>query len=121
MRIRAVFFFALALVLTQTSFAGTVAGSGGTISSCTNWPGSPTDIGGDLYTQFTCSLYGDVSSYAFDLTPLLTEGGALLSDNAVGSARFVVINGDPGSLPDDSTGFVQPEPRAAGAVLSGGP
>ena len=111
MRIRALFFIALALVLAQTSFGGTVAGSGGTISSCTNWPGSPItvppppDIGGVLYTQFTCSLYGDVSSYTFDLTPLLTEGGALLSDNALGSAYFVVINGDPGSLPDDSTGL----------------
>lgn len=111
MRIRALFFIALALVLAQTSFGGTVAGSGGTISSCTNWPGSPIteppppDPLGVLYTQFTCSLYGDVSSYTFDLTSLLTEGGALLSDNALASAYVVVINGDPASLPDDSTGL----------------
>jgi hypothetical protein len=101
MRIRALFFIALALVLAQTSFGGMVAGSGGTISSCTNWPGSPIteppppDPLGVLYTQFTCSLYGDVSSYTFGLTPLLTQDGADLAVNAIGAGYLIVIAGDP--------------------------
>ena len=66
-----------------------------TMSSCVNQPGSPTNSGGTLYTQFTCSLYNDASSYSIDLTPLMTQDGALLSDNVVGAGYVIVLNGDP--------------------------
>jgi hypothetical protein len=101
MRIRALFFVALALVVAQTSFGATVSGSGGTASSCTNLPGAPFNINGTLYAYYDCSLYGDVSSYSFNLTSLMTEGGANLSDNEVGAGYFVVINGDPNTMTDD--------------------
>jgi len=100
MRIRALLFIAIALVLAQTSFGATVAASAG-ISSCTNFPGAPFNIGGTLYAYFDCSLYSDVASYSFNLTPLMTDGGAALSDNVVGSAYFVVINGNPSTMTDD--------------------
>jgi len=77
-----------ALAFPQTSSAGT-------ISSCANQPGSPTDSGGTLYTQFTCSLYNDASSYTIDLTPVMTQGGASLYDNLVGPGYVVVMNGNP--------------------------
>src|ERR1035437_8982255 len=106
MKIRTLLFIALALAVAPMSFGATVSGSGGTISSCTNLPSSPTNVGGTLYTQFDCSLYNDVSSYSFDLTPLMTQDGANLYDNLVGAGYFVVINGDPNTLPDDGTGLV---------------
>jgi hypothetical protein len=39
------------------------------------------------------------------LTPVLTSGGAQLSDNLVGAGYEVVINGDPNTLADDNTGL----------------
>ena len=66
-----------------------------TMSSCVNQPGSPTNVSGTLYTQFTCSLYNDASSYSIDLTPFMTQGGANLFDNLVGPGYVVVMNGDP--------------------------
>ena len=59
-----------------------------------------------LFTQFTCNLYDNGTYDNFiDLTPFETQGGALLSDNAVGAGFLVVINGDPTTLSDDSTGL----------------
>jgi hypothetical protein len=105
MKIRTLLFIALALAVAPMSFGATVSGSGGTISSCTNLPSSPTNVGGTLYTQLDCSLYNDVSSYSFDLTPLMEQDGANLYDNLVGAGYIVVINGDPNTLPDDGTGL----------------
>jgi hypothetical protein len=99
MRIRILFFIALALVLAQASF-------GGTVSNCVNWATPPITTGsGTLLTQFTCSLYNNGSSTFLDLTPFETEGGAPLASNAVGAGFLVVINGDPSLLPDDNTGL----------------
>ena len=97
MRIQVLLFIVLALVLAQTSFGATVAGSGGTISSCSNLepPADPS------YPYFDCSLYNDVISYSFDLTPLMKDGGAALLDNVVGAGYFIVSR-DPGQLFDES-------------------
>jgi hypothetical protein len=95
MKTRALFFVALVLLLTQTSF-------GGTVSSCANL-GLPYTAGnGDVYTRFTCSLYNDASSYTISLTPFMSQNGTDPSNNWVGAGYLVVINGDPGSLPDNS-------------------
>ena len=100
MRFRILFLIAVALGIAQTSFADTSTASSGA-SSCTNSAGSPTSVdfgppyGIVLYTAFTCSLYDDASSYTIDLTPLMTQGGANLSDNLVGAGYVTVINGDP--------------------------
>jgi hypothetical protein len=69
-------------------------------------PSSPINIDGTVYTPFDCSLYNDVSSYTIDLTSVMTQGGANLYDNLVGAGYFVVINGDPNTLPDDTTGLL---------------
>jgi hypothetical protein len=91
MRFRILLFITVAFALAKTSYAGT-------ISSCANSAGSPTDVGGTLYTSFTCSLYNDASSYTINLTSLMTQGGANLYDNIVGAGYLVVINGDPNTL-----------------------
>jgi hypothetical protein len=106
MRIRAWLFIALALALAQTSFGDISTASNGSTSSCANLPSSPTTTAGTLYTQFGCSLYNDVSSYTIPLTPLMEQDGANLSDNLVGPGYIVVINGDPNTLADDSTGLL---------------
>jgi hypothetical protein len=99
MRIRTLLFIALALVLPLTSF-------GAAVTSCANWPTSPITGGsGVLFTQFTCSLYNNGSFDTVDLTPFETQGGALLSENAVGAAFVVVINGNPNTLSDNSSGL----------------
>jgi hypothetical protein len=103
MRIRALLFVSLALALAQTSFGDTSTANNGSISSCTNLPSSPTNVSGTLYTQFDCSLYNDVNSYTIDLTSLLEEGGANLSDNVVGAGYVVVINGDPSTVSSGDT------------------
>jgi hypothetical protein len=105
MRIRAWLFIALALALAQTSFGDISTASNGSISSCANLSSSPTTIAGTLYTQFDCSLYNDASSYSIDLTPLMEQGGASLSDNIVGAGYIVVINGDPSTLSDSDLGL----------------
>ena len=97
MRIQALFFTTLALALAQTSFAD--------VSGCVNRSTSPITIGDIVYTQFDCSLYNDASTYTIDLKPLMTQGGASLSDNLVGPGYEVVINGDPNTLAPDSTGL----------------
>ena len=76
-----------------------------TISSCADNPGSPTNVQGTLYTALTCNLYNDVDTYSIDLTPYLTEGGAQLFDNQLGPGYIVIINGDPTTLSDDSSGL----------------
>jgi len=103
MQFRILLFVAIALGLAQASFADTVTASAGS-SSCTNSAGSPTPVdygppyGIVLYTAFSCSLYDDASSYTFDLTPLLTQGGANAYDNYVVPGYTVVINGDPNTI-----------------------
>jgi hypothetical protein len=98
-KIRALLFIALALAISPMSFGASVSAFG-TSSSCTSGP--PNDI----YRSFTCQLYNDASSYSFDLTPLLTEGGADINDNALGAGYAVAIIGDPGTLADDITGLL---------------
>ncbi len=112
MRIRVLLFIALALALAQTSF-------GGTISGCANRLSSPITVNGTLYTQFDCGLYNDVSSYTISLTSLETRGGADLADNALGAGCIVVINGDPGTLPDDGTGLYNQNLWAAVLFFAG--
>lgn len=65
------------------------------VSSCTNWPTSPVNNSGTLYTQFTCSLYNGPSTYTIDLTSVMTQNGAIIYDNVVGPGYAVIINGDP--------------------------
>jgi hypothetical protein len=74
-----------------------------TMSSCANNPGSPANVDGTLYTQFTCSLYDDASSYSIDLTPFMTQGGANFFDNLVGAGYLVVLNGDPNVVSANDT------------------
>src|ERR1039458_836386 len=77
------------------------------VSSCANRSTSPvTGSDGILYTQFVCSLYYDASSNTIDLTSVMTQGGANLLDNTVGAGYLVVINGDPTTLADNSTGLL---------------
>ncbi len=97
MIVRAALFIALSFTLAQTSFGE---------SSCTNLPSSPVTIDDTLYTQFSCSPYDcNASSYTIPLAALETEGGADISQNALGAGYVVVINGDPNALPDDNTGL----------------
>jgi len=86
----------LALTVAQTSFAGT-------ISTCTNLPNS--NVNGTLYTNYICDLYSAASSYTIDLTPNMTYDSAGFYDNIVGAGDIVVINGDPNTLSDDSSGL----------------
>jgi len=83
------------LAVLALGIMGVAAPANATISSCANNPGSPVNVDGTLYTQFTCSLYNDASSYSIDLTPVMTQGGANLFDNLVGPGYLVVMNGDP--------------------------
>jgi hypothetical protein len=87
----------LPFAIVQTAFAGS-------ISSCTN-QANYTDPLGDVLVNFTCYLYPAASSYTIDLTPNLTYDGADLDVNAVGAGDTVVINGDPSTLSDDSSGL----------------
>jgi hypothetical protein len=105
MRIRALLFIALALAFTQMSFADISYADHG-ISSCANLPSSPANIASTGIAQFACSLYNDVSSYTIDLTNVMTQDGADFNSNLLGPGYVVVINGDPGTLPDDSTGLL---------------
>jgi hypothetical protein len=110
MKTRVFFLAALVLLVAQASFGATISGSGGTASSCTNLPGAPFNPSGDgvtLYSYFDCKLYPDVSSYSFppNLQSLMTFGGAALSDNIVGAGYYVVINGDPNTLPNNGSGL----------------
>jgi hypothetical protein len=76
-----------------------------TVSSCADNLGSPTNVQGTLYTAFTCNLYNDVDTYSIDLTPLITQGGADFYTNLVGAGYFVIINGNPITLSDDTSGL----------------
>jgi hypothetical protein len=86
----------LSVVLPTSAFASTASG-------CVNQPGSPTNVQGTLYTQFTCTLYNDASTYTIDLTPVMTQGGANLYDNLVGPGYVVVMNGDPSTVSSGDT------------------
>ena len=104
MRIRALLFIALAFVLVQTSFGDTTVLASAGSSSCTTLPGAPFNPSGDLVTLFSyfdCTLYPDASTYSFNLTPLMTYGGADLGGNLVGAGYFVVIDGVPSTMTVD--------------------
>jgi hypothetical protein len=96
MKFRVLAFMLFALAVPHLGFAGT-------ISSCANQPSSPINSGGTLYTQFTCSLYDDASSYSFNLTSLMTQGGANLYDNVVGAGYVIVMNGNPLTVSNNDT------------------
>ena len=68
----------------------------GSTSGCVSGPTN------GVYTSFTCQLYNDASSYTLDLSAFI---GPDLTDNALGPGYITVINGDPASLPDNSTGL----------------
>jgi PEP-CTERM motif-containing protein len=87
----------LALAVPQMSFADPVSG-------CTNGPNN-TGLDGTVYTQVVCSLYQGVGPSTIDLTPNLTYDGASLDVNNVTAGYLVVINGDPNTLSDDSSGL----------------
>jgi len=102
MRSRSKFCFPILLlgmlwvVLPTSAFANTASG-------CVNQPGSPTDVAGTLYTQFTCTLYNDASTYTINLTPFMTQGGANLFDNLVGAGYVVIMNGNPLTVSNNDT------------------
>ncbi len=103
MKIRPVYVAAFALAFSQLSFGDISTASNGSASTCSNLS---TDMPGDTYTPFSCTLYNDAPTYTIDLTPLMTYGGASLYDNLVGPGYVVEINGDPTMLNDDSTGLL---------------
>jgi PEP-CTERM motif len=82
-----------ALALSQISFAAP-------INSCVN-VGSP--VNGLVF--ITCNLYYNGSPNTFDLSGLMTQGGALLSANDFVDNYTVIINGNPSTLADNSTGL----------------
>jgi PEP-CTERM motif len=93
----------LALAVPQMSFADPVSG-------CTNGQNSSVDYGPDnggivVYTDFVCSLYPSASSYTIDLTQNLTYDNADYYTNILGPGYIVVINGNPNTLSDDSSGL----------------
>lgn len=96
MKTRSLLIAVLALAFAHPSFADTV-------SSCANTASSPINNGDGTFTAVIgCNLYNDVDTYTINLAPLLTEDtyGALTPGYAI------IINGDPNSLPDDSTGLL---------------
>ena len=97
MKTKLLFALLLTLFFAKTSFASSVSG-------CSN-QANYTDGLGDVLTNFTCSLYPSATSYNIDLTPNLTYDGADFYTNLVGAGYLVVINGDPNSLSDDSSGL----------------
>jgi hypothetical protein len=104
MRIRVLFLIALALFLAQASFGGTATGDNGTASSCSNGASSPYESGTTAwYTQFTCNLYNDVALYDVGLNPVMAQGLSPASNNWVGAAYYVVINGNPLTISNNDT------------------
>ena len=89
------------LAVPQMSFAGPVSG-------CTNQANFNDGLG-DVMASFTCSLYPSASSYTINLIPNMTyvdlNGSADYYTNLIGTGYTVVINGDPFSLSDDSSGL----------------
>jgi hypothetical protein len=81
------------LAFSQASFAGVV-------NTCGN-VGSP--VGG--YVTISCNLAYNGTPNTFDLSGLLTQGGANLDANELGAAYTVLINGNPSTLADNSTGL----------------
>jgi len=81
----------LALAFAQTGFAQ---------NSCSNF-GTPT--GG--YVNIECDLYYNQTPNSFDLSSLMTEDGSLLSNNDFGASYLVIIDGDPATLADNSSGL----------------
>jgi hypothetical protein len=82
-----------ALALTQTSFAAP-------INSCAN-VGTPVNG----LVSISCNLYYNGSPNALNLASLMTQGGAQLSNNDFVSSYTVVINGNPNTLADNSSGL----------------
>jgi len=90
------FAFLLSLTSAKVSFAASM-------SSCANTPSSPIDNGDGTFTAvINCNLYNDVDTYTINLAPLLTQD----TNAAVTPGYAIIINGDPNSLPDDSTGLL---------------
>jgi len=100
----------LALVVPQMSFAGPTSGCvQGAIVDDGN--GGSQYGSGDFYGTFTCNLYPSASSYTIDLTPFLTDGGAVnLYEGFIVTPLTpgyeVIINGDPSALADNSVNGV---------------
>jgi hypothetical protein len=55
--------------------------------------------------SITCDLFYNGATTQFNLLPLMTQNGALLSNNDFVTNYTVVINGNPATLPDNSTGL----------------
>src|SRR5450631_2984290 len=89
----------LALLVSALAFAQ--PGIALPISTCAN-VGLP--VGGIVDIQ--CTVFSNGSPNTFNLQPLMTQAGALLSDNDYQAAYFPVINGDPTTLPDTSSGLL---------------
>jgi len=73
------------------------------VSGCANNPGSPQNIGGTLFDTFTCNLYNTGGTYTINMTPVLTQGGALLANNAVGAGYLIILNGNPLTVSANNT------------------
>ena len=82
---------ALASLFSQVSFAD---------SSCVN-VGTPVNG----LVSITCNFFYNQPTTQFDLFPLMTQDGALLSKNDFVTNYTVVINGDPHALADNATGL----------------
>ena len=82
---------ALATLFSQVSFAD---------STCTN-VGTPVNG----LVKINCDFFYNGATTQFDLLPLLTQNGALLSKNDFVTNYTVVINGNPSTLADNSTGL----------------
>lgn len=82
---------AVAALCCQVSFAD---------STCFN-VGTPVNG----YANITCNLYYNQPTTVFNLEPLMTQNGVLLSDNDFVTRYTVVINGDPATLADNATGL----------------
>ena len=77
-----------ALAFSQVSVAAPVSG-------CTDNPGSPTLVNGQLINFFTCNIYNTGTTTTINLTSVLTNGGANLLTNSVGAGYQVLITGNP--------------------------
>lgn len=87
-----------AVIVSGLAFAQTAIAA--PINTCVD-VGVP--VGGIVDIQ--CTVYSNGSPDTFNLQPLMTQGGALLSNNDYGAAYYPVINADPTTLADNSSGL----------------
>lgn len=110
MKTKLLFALLLTLFFARTSFASSVSGcSQGAVVD--DGDGGSRYGSGDFYGTFTCNLYQSASSYTINLAPYLTDGGIVnLYDGfivtPVTPGYAIIINGDPNSLADNSTGLL---------------